>query len=228
MGWRNLNSDWSKSMCDRCRTRHLLTTVSSKHPALLFDLCVSSTSVSLRRHPRTLGRSPGWLQDGLVSVGQLPQAGERGWNVFWLQQVDTSRWKTGDICSPAFTTPPNTTHWISPTLSASLLWPQTVPTLYFHHLTHIQNCFLVGAAPEMRPKPLIQLQITGWKTVTSALGRSASHGSSSSPSLGDTLFSFFLKSHSHILCHATSPSCPLSSYCTTKLAFVLSKYFTQT
>lgn len=32
------------------------------------------------------------------------------------------------------------------------------PTLYFHHLTHIQNCFLVGAAPETRSKPLIQLQ----------------------------------------------------------------------
>lgn len=43
------------------------------------------------------------------------------------------------------------------------------PTLYFHHLTHIQNCFLVGAAPETRSKPLIQLQNADWKAVTSAL-----------------------------------------------------------
>lgn len=63
------------------------------------------------------------------------------------------------------------------------------PALYFHHLTHIQNCFLVGAAPETQSKPLIQLQITDWKSVTSALGHSASHSSSSSPrSQGDTLF----------------------------------------
>lgn len=65
-------------------------------------------------------------------------------------------------------------------------------TLYFHHLTHIQNCFLVGAAPETKSKPLIQLQIIGWKAVTSALDRTASHGSSSSPSLDGTLFLFFI------------------------------------
>lgn len=70
-------------------------------------------------------------------------------------------------------------------------------TLYFHHLTHIQNCFLVGAAPETKSKPLIQLQIIGWKAVTSALDRTASHGSSSSPSLDGTLFLFFYFNHIH-------------------------------
>lgn len=89
------------------------------------------------------------------------------------------------------------------------------PTLYFHHLTHIQNYFLVGAAPETRSKPLMQLQITGWKAVTLALGRSASHGSSSSPSLDDTL-----SSHSHLLHHVTGSFCPLTSYLLWELAFM--------
>lgn len=44
------------------------------------------------------------------------------------------------------------------------------PVLYFHHLTHIQNRFLEGAAPESRSKPLIRLQIADWKAVTSTLG----------------------------------------------------------
>lgn len=128
---------------------------------------------------------------GLVSVGLLPQAREED-EMF----SGYSRWTTAGVKQAVsfFSLHHCSQHNLlnlSHLIAFSFLATNT-PTLYFHHLTHIQNCFLVGAAPETRSKPLIQLQITGWKAVTSALGRSASHGSSSSPSLGDTLFITFI------------------------------------
>ncbi|MEQ2294475.1 hypothetical protein AMECASPLE_004337 [Ameca splendens] len=66
----------------------------------------------------------------------------------------------------------------------------------FYHLTHIENSFLGGAAPETRPKPLIQFQITCRKPVTSALGRIASHGGSSSPYTGRHTFFYHIHTSS--------------------------------
>lgn len=59
-------------------------------------LCALEISV---RHPRTWGKSQSWS-----SLSGTPASGwERGWNVFWLQQVDTSRWKPGSIFPLVFT-----------------------------------------------------------------------------------------------------------------------------
>lgn len=225
MGERNLNSDWSKSMCDRCRTRHVQTTANILLCCFICNIypCVLEKTPQDSRQVTGVTPRQVWSQwDGCLRPRKrikcfLATAGGH-------QQVKNRRYLFSSLHNPSQHNSLNLSHLIAFSSLAT-----NSPTLYFHHLTHIQNCFLVGAAPEMRSKPLIQLQITGWKTVTSASGRSASHGSSSSPSLGDTLLSFFFfKSHSHILCHATSPCCPLTNYCATKLAFVLSTYFTQT
>lgn len=175
----------------------------SKHHSFAFSVlcvvhiyqCVLEMSL---RHPGTRGRSQG--RSGLS--GNIASGREKGWNVFWLQQVDNSRRKQKNKpkktkrnqARSLFSLHHHSQHNLL-TFSHLIAFPflaTNSATLYFHHLTHIQNCFLVGAVPETKSKPLIQLQIIGWKAVTSALDRTASHGSSSSPSLDGTLFLFFI------------------------------------
>ena len=170
----------------------------------LLDIPQCVLEMSLR-HPRTPCRSQGRSDlSGTVASGR-----ERGWKCFSVYSRWTPAGEKQVISFFSLHQPLSRQHTESLLpLSPSLFWPQTVQLLYFHHLTHIQNCFLVGAAPETGSKPLMQLQITGWKAVTSAFGRSASHGCASSPSLGDTLF---ILSHTPLSCEQPSlPSHQLS------------------
>lgn len=63
------------------------------------------------RHSRTPGRSQ--TRSGLS--GTVASGWGRGWNVFWLQQVDTSGWKTGDIfLQPSLPLPTQLTESLPP------------------------------------------------------------------------------------------------------------------
>lgn len=143
---------WNKTVCSN--NSLCFAVLSIFHHALEMKL----------RHLRTPGRSRG--KSGLS--GTVASGRRLKWKLLWLQQVGTSRQKRKLAISLVCLHQHNLQNL--PHLIAFPFLATNGPNLYFHHLTHIENCLLVGAAPETRSKPLIQLQIAGWKAVTSALG----------------------------------------------------------
>lgn len=109
------------------------------------------------RHPRTSGRSQS-LQS--LCGTPAPRPG-KSMKCFLASAGGHNRLKNRLYLSSAFTTALNLLKHSH--LIAFFSLATNSSALYFHHLTHIQNCFLVGAAPETQSKPLIQLQITDQK-----------------------------------------------------------------
>lgn len=136
----------------------------------------------------------------------------------WLQQVDTSRWKTGNIFPLAFTTPSTlSTYWIPATLLPSFLGPQTVhkqqslfspPDPYTKLLPG--GCCSRNEVQAFDPTPDHWLKGCHFSFRPLSIPRQLFI---SKPGR-HTFFFFpsFLKSHSHILNHVTSPFCPPTSY----------------
>ncbi len=184
MGKHNLNSECSKSTCDGCRTRKQKSTANILFCCFIYrahlPVCPWDESKTLQDSRQVTEQV--WSQwDCCLRLGKRMKC-------FLATAGGHQRVKNRRYLSPAFTTAPNTTYWISPTLSPSLFWLQTVQLFIFTTWPIYKTASWWVLLQKRGPSLWSSSRMLAEKAVTSALGCSASHGSSSSPSLGDTLF----------------------------------------
>lgn len=187
----------SKSVCDRCGTRQHSN--SRQRLALFFSAagisrCVLEMSL---RHSRIWSRSQSW--SGLSGNAALGQ--ERGWNVFWLQQVDSSGWKqTASSFSPQLTDslPPHRLLLFGRKQSSSLFSPPDP-----HTKPLPGGCCSRNQVQAFDPAPDHWLKGCHFNFRPFSIPRY----SSSFQSLSDTLLEIVLKLPSHIF-HSISASQP--------------------
>lgn len=135
-------------------------------------------------------RTPGQVARQVWSQWHSCLRPKRRMKCFRATAGGNQREKNRRYLSSAFTTAPNTTHWISPTLSPSLFWPQTVRLFIF--TTWPIYKLLPGGWCSRNEVQAFDPAPDHWlKGCHFSFRPPASHGSSSSPSQGDTLFITF-------------------------------------
>lgn len=148
--------------------------------------------------------------------GTAASGKRRGWNVFWLQQVDTSGWKTSSIFLLAFTTALNLLNLCHIIAFSSLA--ANSPTLLFpppDPYTKLLpgGCCSRNEVQAFDPAPDHWLKGCHFSFRPLSIPRQLFI---SKPGR-HTSFFFFL-SHSYILYHMTSSFCPLTGYRVRELA----------
>lgn len=209
--WENqLNSECSKSKCGRCRMRQQSTA------NIVLQCFICGPHLPVR--PWDEYKTPQDFRQGTGQVWsqRICCLGPRKRMKCFLATVGGhQRAENRQYFSPAFTTAPSTTYSISPTLSPSLFWPQTVRLFIFTTrpiyktaswwvLLQKRRPSLWSSSRSLAERLSLQLSVAQHPTAALHLQAWATH---------------FL-SHSHVLRHVTSPLCPLTSYPTRELAFM--------